>query len=98
MNLNQIIYRIITTEKTANPQTPSSFGFEVALLASKPQIKHAIENLFGVKVVGIRINHRKSIRIRTGKRRLPGFSAESKTAYVNLLAGQTINIDESKKA
>lgn len=64
--------------------------FEVAIDATKPQVKEAVESLFGVKVkaVNTTITKGKVKRFRgmLGKRR------DTKKAYVTLEEGNTIDV------
>ncbi|NHX28029.1 50S ribosomal protein L23, partial [Escherichia coli] len=64
--------------------------FEVAIDANKPQIKEAVESLFGVKVksVNTTITKGKTKRFRgqLGKRK------DVKKAYVTLEEGNTIDV------
>ena len=64
--------------------------FEVAIEANKPQIKQAVESLFGVKVkaVNTTITKGKSKRFRgqLGRRK------DVKKAYVTLEEGNTIDV------
>ncbi|HSI34470.1 MAG: 50S ribosomal protein L23 [Phycisphaerae bacterium] len=60
MNNTQVIIRPLVTEKsTHQQQTRNTYAFEVAKGANKPQIKHAVEALYGVKVVEVRTAIRK---------------------------------------
>ena len=68
--------------------------FAVAKKANKPLIKMAVENLFGVKVVKIRITQKKpKIRI-TGRTRAKIKVAGVKKAIVTLAANQKIPLFE----
>ncbi len=48
------IKRYIATEKSYNIQKNGMHTFEVALSATKPQIREALEKLFAVKVLCVR--------------------------------------------
>lgn len=96
MNLNQVIVRPLITEKTLNHPDKTQYGFIVHEDANKNQITQAVQTLFGVTVISVRVNHLKSTSIRTGRRRLPGKSATIKKAWVNLKKGQTISYEEQK--
>jgi len=64
--------------------------FEVAIDANKPQIKEAVEGLFGVKVKAV------NTTITKGKvkrfRGQPGRRKDVKKAYVTLEEGNTIDV------
>ena len=83
-----IIRRPIITEKSALLAEKAVYTFEVAKEANKVEIKKAIEEIFGVKVVAIRtVNvHRKAKRMS----RYEGFKSAYKKAIVRLEPGQTI--------
>ena len=87
-----IINRPIITEKSALLAEKAVYTFEVAKDANKVEIKKAIEEIFGVKVVAIRtVNvHRKAKRMS----RYEGFKAAYKKAIVRLEPGQTIKAFE----
>lgn len=87
-----IIRRPIITEKSALLAEKSVYTFEVAKDANKVEIKKAIEEIFGVKVVAIRtVNvHRKPKRMS----RYEGFKSAYKKAIVRLEPGQTIKAFE----
>ena len=87
-----IIRRPIITEKSALLAEKAVYTFEVAKEANKVEIKKAIEEIFGVKVVAIRtVNvHRKAKRMS----RYEGFKSAYKKAIVRLEPGQTIKAFE----
>ena len=64
--------------------------FQVAMDATKPQIKEAVEAVFGVKVkaVNTTITKGKAKRFR-GR---PGERSDKKKAYVTLEEGNTIDV------
>lgn len=86
----EIVRRPIVTEKTAGGSEHNQVTFEVSLKATKPQIKAAIEALFGVKVKGV------NTLIQTGKtktfRGTRAFRSDMKKAVIRLEAGQTIDV------
>jgi len=85
-----VIRRPIITEKTTLASENGAVVFEVAIDAAKPQIKEAVEALFGVKVkaVNTTITKGKTKRFRgqMGKRK------DVKKAYVTLEEGNTIDV------
>ena len=84
------------TEKSTMLSEQNAVVFKVASGASKPEIKAAVEALFGVSVVGVNtmITKGKSKRWK-GK---PYQRSDVKKAIVTLAAGQTIDITEGAKA
>ncbi|NKB26855.1 MAG: 50S ribosomal protein L23 [Rhodobacteraceae bacterium] len=85
-----VIRKPVITEKATMASEANAVVFEVAIDAAKPQIKEAIENLFGVKVkaVNTSITKGKTKRFR-GQ---PGKRKDVKKAYVTLEEGNTIDV------
>ena len=82
-----IILRPIVTEKTADAKEQSNtVCFQVATDANRIEIRQAVEKLFGVKVVEVRVvNVRGKLR-RYG--RSSGLRPDWRKAYVRLKAGE----------
>ena len=56
---HQVIYRPLVTEKGIHKATRhNAYGFEVHPQATKTDVKRAVEELFNVKVVGVRTQNR----------------------------------------
>jgi large subunit ribosomal protein L23 len=91
--LHETIVRPLITEKSsAAYQERSEYTFEVHPKASKPQIRSAIEQLFGVKVQAVwTSNHRGKVK-RMGK--TAGRRPNWKKAIVKLAPGDSIPIFE----
>ncbi len=85
-----IIRKPVITEKATLASEAGAVVFEVAPEANKPQIKEAVEALFGVKVkaVNTAITKGKAKRFR-GQ---PGRRKDVKKAYVTLEEGNTIDV------
>ena len=85
-----VIRRPIITEKATMASENGAVVFEVAIDANKPQIKDAVENLFGVKVKAVNTTITKGkvkrFRGQLGKRK------DVKKAYVTLEEGNTIDV------
>jgi large subunit ribosomal protein L23 len=85
-----VIRKPVITEKSTMASESGAVVFEVAIDANKPQIKAAVEELFGVKVkaVNTTITKGKTKRFRgqMGKRK------DVKKAYVTLEEGNTIDV------
>jgi len=91
--LHRTIVRPLITEKTsAAYQTRGEYTFEVHSDASKPQIRAAIEQLFGVKVTGVWTMNVRGKERRMG--RTTGRRPNWKKAIVTLREGDTIEIFE----
>ena len=85
-----VIRRPIITEKATMASENNAVVFQVAMDATKPQIKEAVENIFGVKVKAVNTTitkgKAKKFRGRAGER------SDKKKAYVTLEAGNTIDV------
>jgi large subunit ribosomal protein L23 len=85
----EIIRNPMITEKATYLSDKGQFVFRVAIHASKPEIKAAVEGLFGVKVVDVNTLVQKGKTKRFKGR--PGQRSDIKKAYVRLAAGQSID-------
>ena len=91
--LHRTIVRPLITEKSsAAYQARGEYTFEVHSDASKPQIRSAIEQLFGVKVTGVWTMNVRGKERRMGK--TAGRRPNWKKAIVTLREGDTIEIFE----
>ena len=85
-----VIRKPIITEKATMTSETGGVVFEVAMEANKPQIKEAVEALFGVKVKAVNTTITKGkvkrFRGQMGKRK------DVKKAYVTLEEGNTIDV------
>jgi len=85
-----VIRKPIITEKATMASEHGAVVFEVDIAANKPQIKEAVENLFGVKVKAVNTSITKGkvkrFRGQLGKRK------DVKKAYVTLEEGNTIDV------
>jgi len=84
------------TEKSTMLSEANAVVFKVATKATKPEIKAAVEALFGVKVTGVNtmVSKGKTKRWK-GK---PYQRSDMKKAIVTLAEGQSIDITEGAKA
>jgi large subunit ribosomal protein L23 len=91
--LHRTIVRPLITEKSsAAYQDRGEYTFEVHPDATKPQIRTAIETLFGVKVTGVWTLNVRGKEKRMGKN--VGRRPNWKKAIVKLREGDTIEIFE----
>lgn len=85
-----LIKKPIITEKATMVGEANAVVFQVAMDATKPQIKEAVEAVFGVKVKAVNTvvakGKAKKFRGRAGER------SDKKKAYVMLEAGQSIDV------
>ena len=85
-----LIRRPIITEKATMASENGAVVFEVAMDATKPEIKKAIEGLFNVKVKAVNTTVTKG-KVKKFKGR-PGKRRDVKKAYVTLVEGNTIDV------
>ncbi len=94
MHVYQVIKRPLITEKaTELADTQNVYVFEVDRRANRIQVKQAVEKIYGVHVVDVRIVNMKPKRGRWGRRivvRKPAW----KKAYVRLQEGESIQLFE----
>ena len=85
-----VILAPVITEKATRTSEHNQVVFKVALDATKPEIKAAIEGVFGVKVEAVN-----TVRVK-GKTKMfrgrPGRRSDYKKAMVTLAAGQSIDV------
>ncbi|MFY9876373.1 MAG: 50S ribosomal protein L23 [Rhodomicrobium sp.] len=88
--LYDVIRAPLVTEKSTMVSENNQVMFKVAMSATKPDIKEAVERLFNVKVLAV------NTLIRKGKvrkfRGVKGQQSDFKKAIVTLEEGQTIDI------
>ena len=84
------IIRPIITEKATIANEHGQVTFAVAISATKPQIKAAVEMLFNVKVTAVNTIVQKG-KAKTFKGR-PGRRSDMKKAMVTLAEGQNIDL------
>ena len=85
-----IIRAPLITEKATLLSEKGQVVFRVAIDATKPEIKAAVEGLFGVKVTGVNTLVQKGKTKRFKGR--PGVRSDMKKAFVSLAAGETIDL------
>ena len=85
------------TEKTSLAmQNANTYSFRVLRSSSKPEIKAAVELMFGVKVAKVNVVNETGKTRRFGK--MQGRTQDIKKAYVRLAPGQTIDYEAKIKA
>ena len=85
-----VIRSPVITEKSTNLSEHSQVMFDVAIDATKPEIKAAVEALFLVKVKAVNTHVRKG-KVKRFRNRL-GVRNDVKKAVVTLADGQSIDI------
>jgi large subunit ribosomal protein L23 len=93
MDIKKIIKRPLITEKSAAlKETENKYTFVVDKDANKFQIKQAVEDLFGVKVISIHTANYFGKQKRMGAH--SGYRPDWKKAIVKLKPGQEIKMVE----
>lgn len=93
MDLYQIIKRPLITEKgTKQKKQSNQLAFEVDRRANKILIRNAIESIFKVKVLSVRVMNVKGKERRVGRN--VGRKADWKKAIVRLAQGENIEFFE----
>ena len=90
--LADVIRRPLITEKATRAIEINQYTFEVDHRAAKPDIKAAVEQLFGVKVTGVWTSNARGKSRRVGQS--IGRRPHTKKAIVKLRDGDTIAIFE----
>nr|WP_170615810.1 50S ribosomal protein L23 [uncultured Ruegeria sp.] len=85
-----VIRKPVITEKSTMASENGAVVFEVAIDSNKPQIKEAVEALFGVKVKAVNTTVTKG-KVKRFRGQL-GRRKDVKKAYVTLEEGNTIDI------
>lgn len=89
-DLADLILKPIVTEKATLQMEENKYVFDVLPVATKPEIKAAIESLFDVKVASVN-----TLKLPRKKRRVGryiGYKAQYKRAIVTLQEGDTITL------
>ena len=87
-----IIIRPVVSEKSYAAFDENVYKFVVAGDANKIEIRHAVEQIFGVKVTNVNTVNRKGKRKRNRRTGGWGTRPDSKRAIVSLAEGDSIEI------
>jgi large subunit ribosomal protein L23 len=93
-SVHDILIRPVISEKSVAQTERNNYTFAVARDANKFQIKAAVEAVFKVVVLGVRVLSVKPKEKRRG-RRTPGMTAGWRKAVVTIAAGQKIELFEA---
>ncbi|CAM4211792.1 MULTISPECIES: 50S ribosomal protein L23 [Jeotgalicoccus] len=85
MDARDIIKRPVITERSADLMSEDKYTFDVDVRANKTQVKHAIEEIFDVKVDKVNIMNVKPKKKRMG--RYEGYTNRRRKAIVKLKEG-----------
>lgn len=94
-DIRMIIQKPVVTEKsTGLKEGHNRYVFQVDVKSNKRQIKKAVEDLFGVKVVDVRtaVYRGKSSVVMNRRGRFQGYRPNWKKAFVTLAEGDSIDL------
>ena len=94
MEITEVLRHGIVTEKTVRLQGQNQYTFKVALVATKIEIRRAVEELFKVHVVSVntmRMPGKAKMIRRRGSAPRPVEAREWKKAIVTIRDGETID-------
>jgi len=91
-NPRDIIIRPVVSEKSYAAYDQNVYTFVVAGDANKIEIRHAVEEIFGVKVTNVNTVNRKGKRKRNRRTGDWGKRSDQRRAIVSLAAGDSIEI------
>ena len=94
--MNVILAPVVSEKSNLLAEKRNQMTFRVLRDATKPEIKAAVELLFGVEVASVTTVTIKGKVKRFG--RTLGRRSDVKKAYVNLAAGQELNLDAAAAA
>jgi large subunit ribosomal protein L23 len=94
--INVLLAPHITEKTSLAMQNNNSYAFRVRRESTKPDIKAAVELMFGVKVAKVQVVNEIGKSRRMGK--VQGRTQDIKKAYVRLAPGQTIDYEAKLKA
>jgi len=94
--INLLLSPHITEKTSLAMQNANTYSFRVLRDSTKPEIKAAVELMFGVKVAAVQTVNETGKSRRFGK--VQGRTQDIKKAYVRLAPGQTIDYEAKIKA
>lgn len=96
MNSRDVLIQPVVSEKSYGLIDENSYTFVVHPEATKIQIRQAVEEIWGVKVVRVTTLNRKGKRKRSPGRWMYGQRVSSKRAVVKLVEGDKIELFETR--
>lgn len=88
--VQRVLLRPIVTEKSTRGSAQFKYTFEVAVNASKADIKQSVRHLYGITPVAVNVISLRGKMVRFG--RTYGRTVNRKKAIVTLPAGKTIDV------
>lgn len=89
-----VLLRPVVSEKSYALMEAGTYVFEVATDATRIEVRHAVEQVFGVKVARVNTLNRKGKRRRNRRSNTYGARADVKRALVTLHSGDRIDLFE----
>jgi len=93
-NAEQILVRPVVSEKSYALMEEGAYIFVVSPDATKIDVRHAVEQAFGVRVKSVNTLNRKGKRRRNRKTNTVGMRSDTKRAVVTLAPGDKIDLFE----
>lgn len=93
-NAEQILMRPVVSEKSYALMEDGVYIFVVSPDATKIDVRHAVEQAFGVRVKSVNTLNRKGKRRRNRKNNTVGMRSDTKRAVVTLAPGDKIDLFE----
>ena len=87
-----VIIRPVVSEKSYALIESNVYTFEVHSDAAKPEIRNAVEEIFGVKVASVNTLNRKGKSVRNRRTGKVGSRPDRKRAIVTLVEGDSIDL------
>lgn len=90
----QVLLHPVVSEKSYSLMEDATYVFVVAPDATRVEVRSAVEEVFGVRVVKVNTLNRKGKRRRNRRTNTIGTRASTKRAMVTLAAGDRIDLFE----
>ena len=95
MDARDVILRPVVSEKSYALLDGNAYTFQVDRRANKIEVRQAVEQLFGVRVLKVTTLNRKGKRTRNRRTGTTGQRPDTKRAVVTLAEGDRIDLFES---
>ena len=90
-----VLVRPVVSEKTYGLMDAGTYVFVVDRSATKIDVRHAVEQAFGVKVTKVNTLNRKGKATRNRRTNTTGSRPDTKRAFVTLAPGDSIDLFEN---
>jgi large subunit ribosomal protein L23 len=90
-----VLVRPVVSEKTYGLMDEGTYVFVVDRSATKIDVRHAVEQAFGVKVTKVNTLNRKGKATRNRRTNTTGSRPDTKRAFVTLAPGDSIDLFEN---